>query len=109
MTDLPSDIQPRVRRPAVVSRSKGAKLLIVCVLAVLMSIPAGFVFLLLLDRTHRAEAVSTEIGGLVGGPQTFLGPVVAVPYIIPPKTETDAQGVRTVTPQLYLLRDRWYP
>jgi len=99
MTDLLTDPQPPSPRRPVVSRSKGAKLLIVCVLAVLMSIPAGFVFLLLLDRTHRAEAVTTEIGSLMGGPQTFLGPVMAVPYVIPPKTVTDPQGVRSVTPQ----------
>ncbi len=99
MTDSLTDPEPLGRRRPIVSRSRGAKLLVVCVLAVLMSIPAGFVFLLLLDRTHRAETVSTEIGSLVGGPQTFLGPVVAVPYIIPPKTETDAQGGRTVTTQ----------
>ncbi|HEY3695249.1 cell envelope integrity protein CreD [Phenylobacterium sp.] len=64
-------------------RSAGLKLLLVCVLAVLMSIPALFVFLLLNDRTHRAEEVTREISAVVGGPQTFLGPVVAVPYAIP--------------------------
>lgn len=99
MTDLLTDPQPNSPRRTLVSRSKGAKLLVVCVLAVLMSIPAGLVFFLLLDRTHRAETVSTEIGSLVGGPQTFLGPVMAVPYVVPPRTVTDAQGGRTVTTQ----------
>lgn len=61
-------------------RSLGLKLLLVCLLAFLMSIPALFVFGLLMDRTHRAETVATEVGGLMGGPQTFLGPVIAVPY-----------------------------
>jgi len=64
-------------------RSAGLKLLLVAVLAVAMSIPALFVFLLLNDRTHRAEEVAQEISAVVGGPQTFLGPVVAVPYAIP--------------------------
>ena len=82
----------------IISRSKGTKLLIVCILAVLMSVPAGCVFLLLLDRTHRAEEVTREIGGLMGGPQTFLGPVIAVPYTTAPKTEIDSQGNKTTTP-----------
>jgi inner membrane protein len=64
-------------------RSVGLKLLLVALLAVLMSIPAMFVFLLLNDRTHRAEEVTREISAVVGGPQTFLGPVVAVPYAVP--------------------------
>ena len=99
MTDLLSDPVPTGPRRPIVSRSKGAKLLVVCVLAVLMSIPAGLVFFLLMDRTHRAETVTTEIGSLVGGPQTFLGPVVAVPYVVPPHTVTDPQGVHSVTTQ----------
>jgi inner membrane protein len=61
-------------------RSIGLKLLLVCGLALAMSIAALFVFALLMDRSNRAEAVATEVGGLMGGPQTFLGPVIAVPY-----------------------------
>ena len=66
------------------ARSMGLKLLLVCVLALLMSIPAVFVFAILMDRTNRAEAVTQELGQLSGGPQTFLGPVLAVPYRVPP-------------------------
>jgi inner membrane protein len=67
------------------TRSMGLKLLLVCGLALLMCIPAVFVFGLLMERTHRAEQVAQEIGGLVGGPQTFLGPVIVVPFSMPPK------------------------
>ncbi len=82
------------------SRSMGAKLLLVCGLALLMSIPALFVFALLMDRTHRASEVEHEIGGVVGGRQTFLGPVVAVPYRIPAATNGQAQvGVYVVFPE----------
>ena len=63
-------------------RSLGLKLLLVCGLALLMSIPALMVFGLLMDRSHRAEEVAAEVGGLMGGPQTFLGPVIAVPYTL---------------------------
>lgn len=65
------------------ARSMGLKLLLVCLLALLMSIPALFVFALLSDRTNRANEVTQELGELVGGPQTFLGPVLAVPYRVP--------------------------
>ena len=61
------------------ARSMGLKLLLVCALALLMSIPALFVFAILNDRTNRAEEVTQELGQLSGGPQTFLGPVLAVP------------------------------
>lgn len=58
----------------------GLKLLLVCALALVMTIPALFVFALLMDRTQRAQQVAEEVGGVLGGPQTFLGPVLAVPY-----------------------------
>ena len=77
----------QIRPPA---RSMGLKLLLVCGLALLMTIPALFVFALLMDRTHRAEQVAEEIGGVLGGPQTFLGPVLAVPYTY--VTTTPAEG-----------------
>ena len=78
----------------------GLKLLLVCALAVLMSIPALFVALLLGDRTQRANEVAGEIAELVGGPQTFLGPVAAVPYTVPavdPKAQP-ASGVYVIYP-----------
>lgn len=81
-------------------RSMGLKLLLVCGLALLMSIPALFVFALLNDRTNRAEEVVDEISGLMGGPQTFLGPVIGVPYAVPatdPK-EAATRGVFVVFP-----------
>jgi len=69
--------------PMLPRRSLGLKLLLVCALAFLMSVPALFVFALLMDRTDRAGTVAAEVGGLMGGPQTFLGPVLAVPYARP--------------------------
>jgi inner membrane protein len=81
-----------LRLPHTPSRSMGLKLLLVCALALIMSIPALFVFMLLGDRTHRAEQVVHEVGGLMGGPQTFLGPVLAIPYTTPPAKAGDAAG-----------------
>ncbi len=85
-------------------RSLGLKLLLVCALALLMSIPALMVFGLLIDRSNRAEAVATEVGGLMGGPQTFLGPVIAVPYTLTRAAEagqpaTTTQSVWIVYPE----------
>lgn len=65
------------------SRSIGVKLVVVCFLAVVMTIPAFFVWSLIDDRSHRADEVVNEVSALVGGPQTFVGPIVAVPYTLP--------------------------
>ena len=55
----------------------GVKLLIVCALALAMTIPALFVDDLVDERTHRANDVVKEISSHVGGQQTFLGPTLA--------------------------------
>jgi inner membrane protein len=73
----------------------GLKLLLVCGLALLMAVPALFVFGILAERTHRAEQVSREIGDIVGGAQTFMGPVLAVPYTAPGDLITDDKRMVT--------------
>ena len=67
----------------------GVKLIVVCGLALLMTIPALFVGLLVADRTERAADVVREISAHVGGQQTFLGPTLAIPYNIPSPSRTD--------------------
>lgn len=62
------------------NRSLGVKLIVVGVLAFLMVLPLIFIWSLIDDRTHRATEVEKQISGLTGGPQAFLGPVLAVPY-----------------------------
>ncbi|HZZ15695.1 MAG TPA: inner membrane CreD family protein, partial [Candidatus Sulfotelmatobacter sp.] len=79
MNQLPLSIQIRNR-----SRSMGLKLLLVCVLALLMTIPALFVNSIVEDRTKRAEDVMQEISGRAGGQQTFLGPSLSIPYSVAP-------------------------
>jgi inner membrane protein len=76
---LPLSVQIRNR-----SRSMGVKLLVVSFLALLMAIPAIFVNSIVDDRTGRAKDVIQEISTRVGGQQIFLGPVLAIPYSIPP-------------------------
>jgi inner membrane protein len=71
---------PFVRIP---TRSLGLKLLLVCALAAMMSIPAIFVGIVLWDRMSQADKATTEISQTVGGPQTLLGPVLAATYTVP--------------------------
>lgn len=82
------------------SRSMGIKLLVVGFLALLMAIPAIFVSSIVEDRTNRAKDVMQEISGHVGGQQTFLGPVLAIPYTVPPayKSGPETAGVYVVFP-----------
>ncbi len=88
---LPSGIKPR---------SLGVKLIVVCVLALIMIIPALFVGSLVEDRTNRAAEVIKEISSHVGGQQTFLGPTLAIPYTIPARSplESAKRGVYLVFP-----------
>jgi inner membrane protein len=72
------------------SSSMGVKLIVVSAMALLMTIPGFFVGGLVDDRTKRAEDVVKEISSHVGGPQTFLGPTLAIPYSIPPRSLADS-------------------
>ncbi|MGA7155662.1 MAG: cell envelope integrity protein CreD [Acidobacteriaceae bacterium] len=72
------------------SLSMGVKLIMVCGLALLMTIPAFFVNGLVEDRTTREADVVREISSYVGGPQTFLGPTLAIPYSVPPQSPADS-------------------
>lgn len=63
-------------------RSLGLKFLLVCALALAMSIPAYAVFIMIYERTSRAEQVIAEVGQTYGGEQAFMGPVLIAPYRI---------------------------
>lgn len=65
------------------SLSMGFKLIIVCGMALFMAIPAFFVSGIVDDRTRRSEDVVRDVSSHVGGPQTFLGPTLAIPYTLP--------------------------
>ena len=82
------------------SRSMGVKLIVVCGLALLMLIPALFVDALIADRKSREADVAKEISQAVGGQQTFLGPVLAVPYFIPAASpaESARRGTYVIFP-----------
>lgn len=71
----------------------GVKLIVVSFLALLMAIPGFFVSSIVEDRTSRASEVVQEISGHAGGQQTFLGPILTIPYSIEPS----CKGCSTVT------------
>jgi inner membrane protein len=78
----------------------GLKLLVVCGLALLMTIPSLFVSSAVEERTTRANGVIEEISGRAGGQQTFLGPSLSIPYSIPSATKggSPTLGVYVVFP-----------
>lgn len=82
------------------SRSMGMKLIVVCGLALVMTIPKFFVEGLVEERTQRGADVIKEISSYVGGKQSFLGPTLAIPYSIPPQSpsETTKHGIYLVFP-----------
>jgi inner membrane protein len=83
------------------NRSPGLKLLLVCFLALLMTIPALFVFGIVSDRAQRSRSVETEISQSSGGEQTVVGPVLVIPI-----ESTDAGGIWRATDTLLVFADR---
>ncbi|MET0181811.1 MAG: cell envelope integrity protein CreD [Caulobacterales bacterium] len=79
------------QQPIMDRRSLGLKFLLVCALAVLMSIPAFGVFGLISERTSRAQGVVAEVGDRLGGEQTVVGPILVAPYRAT-VAATDANG-----------------
>jgi inner membrane protein len=84
LSTLQNAVQSRFK-----SLSMGFKLIVVCGLALMMTIPALFVFALVNERKNRAEDVAREISRNVGGKQTFLGPTLSIPFDIPPQSQGD--------------------
>src|SRR6185503_7079022 len=83
------------------TRSMGLKLIVICFLALLMLIPALLVEALIQDRKGREADVVKQISQDVGGAQTFLGPILAIPYSTPADlpTEPPQHGLYLVFPK----------
>jgi len=81
-------------------RSMGVKLIVVCGLAVSMTIPGLFVRGLVKDRTERAAEVVRQISEYAGGQQTFLGPTLAIPYksALPLAANSSQRGTYLIFP-----------
>ncbi|PHR56404.1 MAG: cell envelope integrity protein CreD [Robiginitomaculum sp.] len=92
-----SDLKPNTQ----MMRSPGIKLLLVCGLALVMTIPALFVFGIVFDRSSRAETTRSEIAAAAGGPQKVTGPVLVVPVELQNK-----DGIWQVVDTLLLFAER---
>ncbi|MEL7488794.1 MAG: inner membrane CreD family protein, partial [Pseudomonadota bacterium] len=80
-----SDVPPASARPfaaALPHRSAGLKLLLVCALALAMTIPALFVYGVVKERTSGEARARADVAMRTGGAQAALGPFLAVPYAI---------------------------
>lgn len=110
MTDLPpntSNTSTRseageIVRKLLPRRSAGLKLLLVCILALLMAIPALFVYGVVLERSSGAHAAFADVSQGVGGEQIILGPVLALPYSLAPdpnKPDNAIFGVAIAYPE----------
>jgi inner membrane protein len=60
------------------SRSMGMKLMVVCVLALLMTIPSFFVGGLVDERAQRAEIAARQVSGHAGSQKTLFGSSIRV-------------------------------
>jgi inner membrane protein len=78
----PTTYQPKPYQPHIKSRSAdwGGKALLVCLLALLMTIPGLFVWALIKDRSDRSEGVVRAVSTQQGGAQQVLGPLLVVPW-----------------------------
>eukprot|EP01035_Chromulina_nebulosa_P039800 gene39800-53821_t len=75
----------RLPRPR--SADWGGKALLVCALALLMTIPGLFVWALIKDRSDRSEGVVREVSQLQGGAQQITGPLLVAPWTVTPTTK----------------------
>ncbi|WP_418152535.1 inner membrane CreD family protein [Litorimonas sp. RW-G-Af-16] len=70
----PGKFKPRPpRKPFFAGRSSGLKLIIVCALVLLMSIPAMFISYISYERSSRADDVTREVSQDYGGAATGHG------------------------------------
>ncbi|MEM1036879.1 MAG: cell envelope integrity protein CreD [Pseudomonadota bacterium] len=68
-------------------RSIGLKLLLVCALALAMTIPAMLVYGVVAERSAGQQAAIADVSQIMGGSQAVLGPVLVVPYARTPDPE----------------------
>jgi inner membrane protein len=61
-------------------RSFGLKLLLVCAMALMMAVPAAFVWALVYQRSYAAQLAVTDVSNLRGGQQDLMGPAIVVSF-----------------------------
>lgn len=93
------------------TRTPGRKLLFALLIAAVLAVPLFAVYLLVYDRQSQSETARNTIVEGWGGPQTFAGPVLAIPYeeqVAETVRENGRQVVRTnvVRRELILAPER---
>src|SRR5689334_21119615 len=61
-------------------RYPGLKLILAIVVAMMLTVPLFAIYLLVYDRQHQSDTARTSIAQGWGGPQTLIGPLLAIPY-----------------------------
>jgi inner membrane protein len=84
-------------------RSATFKLVAICILILLLLIPASMVTSLIYERQGRKEGVIDEINQKWGEAQTLIGPVISIPYL--EHFKDDKGKTITVTRYLHYLPD----
>lgn len=75
--------RPAYARPSgAVFRTPSAKFFAIGVLTLALMIPLLFVLALTSDREQRRYEVTASVGQEWGGPQSVIGPVLVVPYLV---------------------------
>jgi inner membrane protein len=85
-------------------RSPGRKLLFAILVGVLLSIPLFTVWLLIYDRQSQSETARASITEGWGGPQTFAGPMLVIPFQ-DTTTETVTEAGREVAKSRTVWRE----
>jgi len=85
-------------------RSPGRKLLFAILVGVLLAIPLFTVWLLIYDRQSQSEVARQSITEGWGGPQTFAGPILVIPFQ-DTATETVTEGGQPVTKSRTIWRN----
>lgn len=79
---------------------------VVAALALLLSLPLGFVKGVVEERRERFDAAAREIAESWGGRQTFAGPVLVLPYR---SADTGTTNVAAILPDSLLIAARVVP
>jgi inner membrane protein len=85
-------------------RSPGRKLLFAILVGVLLSIPLFTVWLLVYDRQSQSETARASIAEGWGGPQTFAGPMLIIPFQ-DTTTETVTEAGREIAKSRTIWRE----
>jgi len=80
------------------SQSYSLKLIILCVLVVVMAIPAMFISYIVYERSSRADEAVHEVSERYGGAQMISGPVLAIPSWLDTKIISDSLERVTIKP-----------